>query len=134
MPLEFMYSSRLKLRMTACVRSPHACAYASVRAVSLPAVTSPRISMMLMDALGARTSMSAVASGIPVPFVGGRCVRLICVQGNEVGEARDLEDLAVVVGEAAGGQAAPLGSRTAEQSDDQRDPGRVDVLDVREVE
>ena len=43
---------------------------------------------------------------------------------------RDLEDLAVVLGQAAGLELRPVTASLREQPDDQRDAGRVDVSDA----
>ena len=60
MPLEFMYSRPLKSSTTPRVRSPLARPYASIRAASLAAVTSPAISITLSARTGVRTVSATV--------------------------------------------------------------------------
>src|SRR5206468_7688365 len=60
------------------------------------------------------------------PFVG--------VDSHEVREARDLEDLAVMIGEASGTDRAMLLPRARETADDQRDPRARQDVHASEVE
>ena len=53
---------------------------------------------------------------------------------DEVRDAGDLEDLAIVVREAFGLELDPVTAALGKQPDEQRDAGRVDVRDVAEVE
>src|SRR5215217_486639 len=53
---------------------------------------------------------------------------------HEVREARDVEDLHVVLAQVAGKQALVRSARLGEQADDQGYTGRVDVVDALEVE
>src|SRR5918997_5734927 len=53
---------------------------------------------------------------------------------HEVREARDVEDLHVVLAQVAGEQALMRSARPGEQADDQGYTGRVDVVDPLEVE
>src|SRR4029077_20255268 len=53
---------------------------------------------------------------------------------NEVRQPGDVEDLAVVRGQAAGDDLPAFGPRAGEHADDQRDTGGVDVVDRGEVE
>ena len=60
-----------------------------------PAVTSPAMSTIAAGPCR-RTSNVAVASGIPAPFRAAHGAVLVGVDRHEVGQAGDLEDLAVV--------------------------------------
>src|SRR4030088_3507273 len=53
---------------------------------------------------------------------------------DEIRQPGDVEDLPVVGGQAARNHPAALGPGAAQDAHDQRDPGRVDVADVGEVE
>src|SRR5215203_7256725 len=53
---------------------------------------------------------------------------------HKVREARDVEDLHVMLAEVAGKQALVRSARPGQQSDDQGYTGRVDVIDLLEVE
>src|SRR5919107_4536575 len=53
---------------------------------------------------------------------------------HEVREARDVEDLHVMLAQVAGKQALMRSARPGEQADDQGYTGRVDVVDLLEVE
>ena len=68
-----------------------------------------------------RSSVSSVVCG-------DRC-RLVRKDGDEIGQPRDLEDLAVMLRQAARADLATLCTGAGEQAHDQRDPGRVDVFD-----
>ena len=57
-----------------------------------------------------------------------------CLDGHEVGQAGDLEDLPVVVGKAARCHGHVGASGPAQEPDDERDAGRVDVGHRREIE
>src|SRR5215212_9615493 len=81
-----------------------------------------------------RTSNVAVASGIAAPFRAAHGAVLVWVDGQEVGQAGDLEDLAVVRGEAERADLDAGRAATGEQAHDQRDAGRVDVARALEVE
>src|SRR5437763_1325409 len=81
-----------------------------------------------------RTSNVAVASGIPAPFRAAHGAVLVGVDGQEVGQAGDLEDLAVVRGEAEGADLDAGRAATGEQAHDQRDAGGVHVAGALEVE
>src|SRR3954454_1183224 len=81
-----------------------------------------------------RTSNVAVASGIPAPFRAAHGAVLVGVDGQEVGQAGDLEDLAVVRGEAEGAHLDTGRAAAGEQAHDERDTGGVDVARALEVE
>src|SRR5579859_2256319 len=53
---------------------------------------------------------------------------------DEVRQPGDVEDLAVVRGQAARDDLPAFGPRPGEHADYQRDPGRIDVVDGGEVE
>src|SRR5215210_4286235 len=74
---------------------------------------------------------SSFISGLGRFYHGGL---LVGEDAHEVGEARDVEDLHVVLAEVAGEQATVGGARLGEQAHYQGDPGRVDVVDPLEVE
>src|SRR5215213_3128180 len=93
---------------------------------SEPAVTSPAMSTMLAGPCR-RTSNVAVASGIPAPFRAAHGAVLVGVDGQEVGQAGDLEDLAVMRGEAVGADVDAGRAAAGEQPDDQGDARGVDV-------
>src|SRR5215210_2315057 len=100
---------------------------------SEPAVTSPVMSTMLAGPCR-RTSNVAVASGMAAPFRAAHGAVLVGVDGQEVGQAGDLEDLAVVRGQAVGADLDAGGAAAGQQPDDQRDAGGVDVARALEVE
>src|SRR3972149_9204661 len=110
-----------------------------MRTSSHAAVMSPEMSTMLVAAPASRTSMVTIACGIPLPPCrsqghvadGGRLVR---EDLHEVGKPGDLEDLAVVVGQATRGDRPLVLPGLREDPHDQRDAGRVDVVDVAEVQ
>src|SRR6266566_5822213 len=120
---------------------------------SQAAVTSPRMSTTAVFSPTRRTSI--VIAGAPIggvlPLVlllllgpgrgsGGRVGELAdgAVEiGKELDEVRqpgDVEDLAVVRGQAAGDNLPAFGPRPGEHADDQRDAGGVDVVHRGEVE
>src|SRR5258708_22128508 len=137
-----MYSSPLKLRMMFAVVGVDALAYASVRALSANAFTSPVMSMMLVRAVTGRTVMVTLACGMftPPSLVGAdggsNCqgARFIRENAHKVGQACNVEDLHVVLAEAAGEQATVRSTRSGEQADNQCDAGAIDVVHVGEVE
>src|SRR5258707_15107735 len=137
-----MYSSPLKLRMMFAVVGVDALAYASVRALSANAFTSAVMSMMLVRAVTGRTVMATLACGMLTPPSlvgadgGSACqgARFIRENTHKVGEARNVEDLHVVLTEATGEQPAVRGTRPCEQADDQCDAGAVDVVHAGKVE
>src|SRR3954452_19871975 len=131
MPPLFMYARPEKLR-TIALASP-ASSYAVMSTASEPAVTSPLMSTMAA-APCRRTSNVAVASGIPAPFRAPQGAVFVGVDRQEVGEAGDLEDLAVVRGQAVGPHLDAGRPGAGEQAHDQRDAGRVDVARALEVE
>src|SRR5215211_2776563 len=63
-----------------------------------------------------------------------RQVLFVRIDAREVREAGDLEDLDVMVAEAVGQEVALGGAGLAEQAHDEGNPGRVDVVDILEVE
>src|ERR671918_524076 len=95
-----------------------------MRTSSLPAVMSPFISITRAVSRTSRTSNVVAVSGILVSSL----------DGHEIRQARDLEDLAVVIRKTARPHLDLAGARLREQAHDQRDAGAVDVLDVGEVE
>src|SRR5436190_1145882 len=100
MPPLFMYSSPLKLSTIAFTPSPLARPYASISTSSLWAVMSPLMSMARAPSETSRTSKVVAASGIVAPFCAPAWPDgAVFVVGDchEVGQPRDLEDLAVVV-------------------------------------
>src|SRR5258708_24127325 len=137
-----MYSSPLKLRMMFAVVGVDALAYASVRALSANAFTSPVMSMMLVRAVTGRTVMVTLACGMLTPPSlvgadgGSACqgARFIRENTHKVGEACNVEDLYVVLAEAAGEQTAVRPACPREQADNESDTCAVDVVHVGEVE
>src|ERR671919_127456 len=105
---------------------------------SQAAVRSPLMSMTLAPSPAGRTSMLIESSGIGPSFIAaaglfdGRV--LVRVEIHEVCEPCYLEDLPVVIGEAAGSHLPALFARPRHQADDQRYARRVDVADLFEVE
>src|ERR687895_1044919 len=85
---------------------------------------SPLISITRAPSESSRTSNVVAASGMV----------LFLLDGHEIRQPRDLEDLAVVVRQAGGPYLHVSCARLREQADDQRDARAVDVLDLREVE
>src|SRR5215217_6258768 len=98
-----------------------------------PAVTSPWTSTTPAGPFR-RTSKVAVASAISVPSYALYGAVLVGVDRHEVGQPGDLEDLAVVVGEAVRPDRDAVCPRTGEQADHECDAGRVDVAAVLETE
>src|SRR3954452_22473749 len=105
-----------------------------MRRSSLWAVMSPLMSMTRAWPDGARTSSGVAVSGMPAPFRAAHGAVLVVGYPHEVRQPRDLEDLAVVVGEPAGREVHGLRPRLREQAHDQRDAGAVDVVGAGEVE
>src|SRR4051794_17754524 len=117
MPPLFMYARSLKLRTIASASS--ASSYALISTASEPAVTSPRMSTIAAGP-ARRTSNVAVASGIVAPFRAAHGAVFVGIDGEEVRETGDLEDLPVVRGQAEGPDLDPGGAGAGEQPDDQR--------------
>src|SRR5437588_8605499 len=118
---------------------------------SQAAVTSPLMSTTAIFSPTRRTSIviagTSIAGVLPLMFLlalatgsGGRMGELAdgAVEiGKELDEVRqpgDVEDLAVVRGQATGNNLPAFGPRPGEHADDQRDAGGVDVVDRGEVE
>src|SRR5215211_2150798 len=131
---------------------------------SAKAVSSPSTSMILVLSLALRTFILTWASGISfllvryisfIPSYSPRRLWSELLRGSsfisghrslyygalfvgedahEVREARDVEDLHVMLAQVAGEQAPMRRARPGEQADDQGYPGRVDVVDPLEVE
>src|SRR5215469_14029966 len=117
---------------------------------SQAAVTSPLMSTTAVFSPTRRTSI--VMAGVPISVVlpfgvptagrgsSGRMGELAdgAVEiGKELDEVRqpgDVEDLAVMRGQAAGDDLPAFGPRLGEHADDQRDAGGVDVVHLGEVE
>src|SRR5919108_2968700 len=98
---------------------------------SLAAVMSPVMSITRACGEASRTSKVVTASGMSLP---SGPVRAPVFDPHEVRQARDLEDLAVVVRESAGGHLDPARAGIREQPDDQRDARAVDVVRAGEVQ
>src|SRR5215207_6523714 len=64
----------------------------------------------------------------------GHGALLVREDAHEIREARDVEDLHVVLAQVAGQQTTMRRAGPGEQADYQGDPGRVDVLNTLEVE
>src|SRR3954464_3654425 len=83
---------------------------------------------------GSRTSNLVAASGMVAPFRAIEGAVFVVCDRHEVGQPRDLEDLAVVIRQPERRDPDPAGPRLGKQAHDQRDPGAVDVLGAREVQ
>src|SRR3954452_7733297 len=104
-----------------------------MRTSSEPAVTSPSMSTTVAPPRS-RTAIVAVASVIGAPFRARQGARRVGRDPHEVRQPRDLEDLAVVVAEPPGPHLDALGTRSREQSHDERDAGAVDVGGIGEAQ
>src|SRR5215207_1608069 len=95
---------------------------------------SPSMSITLTPSETARTSNVVAASGILTPFRAANSTVLVVGDRHEVGQPRDLEDLAVVVRQPECLHFDPTGAGLCQEPDDQGDAGAVDVVGAREVE
>src|SRR3954453_4484108 len=95
---------------------------------------SPWMSITRTGSEGSRTSNLVAASGMVAPFRAVDGAVLVVGDRHEVGQPRDLEDLAVVVRQPERRDLDPAGARLGEEAHDQRDPGAVDVVRAREVQ
>src|SRR3954471_19317803 len=105
-----------------------------MRTSSLAAVMSPWMSITRTGPEGSRTSNVVAASGMVAPFRAVDGAALVVGDRHEVGQACDLEDLAVVVRQAERRDLDPAGARLGQEAHDQRDPGAVDVAGGGEVQ
>src|SRR5579872_57371 len=100
------------------------------------------MSMMLVRVVTGRTLIITLACGMSfllqsIPggcSVGGQGAGFVREHVHEVSEARNVEDLHVVLAEATGEQAPVRLARPREQADDQGDASAVDVVNVGKVE
>src|SRR5215217_3201843 len=81
-----------------------------------------------------RTSNVVAASGIGVPFWAAESAVLVVGDRHEVGQPRDLEDLAVVIRQPECPHVDPVPAGLGQKPDDQGDSGAVDVVRMLEVE
>src|SRR5215212_1349158 len=95
---------------------------------------SPLMSITRADSDTSRTSNLVAASGMVAPFRAGDGALLVVSDRHEVRQARDLEDLAVVVGQPECGDLDVARPRLGQQPDDHRDSGAVDVVRPGEVQ
>src|SRR3954468_10530336 len=95
---------------------------------------SPVMSMTRVSSETSRTSNVVAASGMVVLLGAADGARFVVGDGHEVGQPRDLEDLAVVVGQSECLHFDPVGTGLGQESDDQRYPRAVDVGGALEVE
>ncbi len=63
-----------------------------------------------------------------------QCARLVRVNAHKVGQARNMEDLDVVLTESTGEQLLMDFACAGQQPHNQRNPGAVDVVHVAEIE
>src|SRR5215212_7226508 len=99
-----------------------------MRTSSLAAVMSPWMSITRVCPEGSRTSNLVAASGMVPPFRAADGARFVVRDRHEVGQPRDLEDLAVVVRQPERRDLYPSGPRLGQKAHDQRDAGAVDVV------
>src|SRR5215213_4210648 len=95
---------------------------------------SPSMSITLTPSETARTSNLVAASGIVTPFRAANSTVLVVGDRHEVGQPRDLEDLAVVVRQPECLHFDPTRTGLGQEPDDQGYTGAVDVVGAREVE
>src|SRR6478735_5029258 len=105
-----------------------------MRTSSLAAVMSPWMSITRACWDGSRTSNLVAASGMVAPFRAVDGAVLVVRDRHEVGQPRDLEDLAVMVGQPERRDLDPACARLGQEADDQRDPRAVDVVGPGEVQ
>src|SRR3954454_15797055 len=99
-----------------------------MRTSSLAAVMSPWMSITRVRADGSRTSNLVAASGMVAPFRATDGAVLVVGDRHEVGQPRDLEDLAVVVRQPERRHLHAARPRLGQEAHDQRDAGAVDVV------
>src|SRR6185436_3452032 len=95
---------------------------------------SPSMSITRTPSETARTSNVVAGSGIDAPFGAANSAVLVVGDRHEVGQPRDLEDLAVVVRQPVCLHFDPARPGLGQKPDDQGDTGAVDVVRTREVE
>src|SRR5215213_1090829 len=95
---------------------------------------SPLMSITRAPSDASRTSNVVAASGTVAPFRAGDGAVLVVSDRHEVRQPRDLEDLAVVVGQPARGDLDVARPRLCQQPHDQGDAGAVDVVGSGEVQ
>src|SRR3954471_6189765 len=115
-------------------RSPLARPYASISTSSLWAVMSPLMSMARAPSESSRTSKVVAASGIVPPSCAAHGAVLVVADCHEVGQPRDLEDLAIVVRQPECLHLDVSRPGLRQEPDDQGDPGAVDVFGALEVQ
>src|SRR5436190_24310247 len=108
--------------------------YASISTSSLWAVISPLTSIRRAASATSRTSNVVAASGMIVPFGAAHGAVFVVGDRHEVGQARDLEDLAVVARQPERPDFDATLAGIGQQPDDQRDSRAVDVVGALEVE
>src|SRR5687768_12715106 len=101
--------------------------------MTLARLDSSRTSVIRLPSVIAWPSLCAGPAGSGGDSGGDRAV-LVGVDPHEVAQAGDGEDLAVVLAEPEGAHRPVLLAGLGQQPDDQGDTGRVDVVDVGEVE
>src|SRR5688572_19287059 len=95
---------------------------------------SPLMSIARVWSERCRTSNVVAASGIVPPFCAAHGAVFVVGDGHEVRQSRDLEDLAVMVGQPECLNLHAVRAGLGQQPDNQRDAGAVDVLRALEVE
>src|SRR3954469_2060786 len=95
---------------------------------------SPSMSIARAVSETSRTSNVVAASGIGAPFRAAKRAVLVVGNRHEVGQPRDLEDLAVVVRQPECLHFDSVRAGLGQKPDDQGDAGAVDVVRVLEVE
>src|SRR3954452_20017043 len=109
-------------------------AYASISTSSLWAVISPLTSIRRAASATSRTSNVVAASGMIVPFGAAHGAVFVVGDRHEVGQPRDLEDLAVVARQPERPDFDAGLAGIGQQPDDQRDTRAVDVVGALEVQ
>src|SRR5688572_12363588 len=95
---------------------------------------SPLMSITRAPSDASRTSNVVAASGMVAPFRAGDGAVLVVSDRHEVRQPRDLEDLAVVLGQSARGNPHVPRACLCQQPHDQGDAGAVDVVGPGEVQ